>query len=204
MAFKIDNPNYILSPYTGMTREHWLDAGRYLLEGIFGNIHSMDDPVVMPRKETKVTYPHMDAPECQQKAERKAEIFEGLTRSFFIASVMIKNEPDIEVCGIRLRDYYKKHILRACTREDEVYVGSYEDMCKLTQSEDSFRCFQQTVESCALVIGLHACKEWIWMSYTKEERDRIAGLISGFAHGNTVPQNWRLFNMLDMAFLHQE
>ena len=105
MVFKVENPDYTISPYTGMTRKHWLDAGRYLLKGIFGNIKSMDDPVVMPRKETKVTYPHLDAPEKQQAAERKAEIFEGLTRSFFIASVMIRNEPDIEVCGIRLRDY---------------------------------------------------------------------------------------------------
>ncbi len=204
MVFKVENPDYTISPYTGMTRKHWLDAGRYLLKGIFGNIKSMDDPVVMPRKETKVTYPHLDAPEKQQAAERKAEIFEGLTRSFFIASVMIRNEPDIEVCGIRLRDYYKKHILRACTREDEIYVGSYEDMLKLTESKDPFRCFQQTVESCALVIGLNACKEQVWNSCTKEEKDRIAALLSSFAHGNTVPQNWRMFNMLDLAFLHME
>ena len=204
MAFQVKNPDYSLSPYTGMSRKHWLDAGRYLLEGIFGNISSIDDPVVMPRKETKVTYPHLDAPKEQQEAERKAEIFEGLTRSFFIASVMIRNEPDIEVCGIRLKDYYKKHILRACTREDEIYVGNYEDMQKLTGTTDPFRTFQQTVESCALVIGLNACKEQIWMSYAKEEKDRIAELLSSFAHGNTVPQNWRLFNMLDMAFLHQE
>ncbi len=204
MVFQVENPDFTTSPYTGMTRKHWLDAGRYLLKGIFGNIKSMDDPVVMPRKETKVTYPHLDASEKQQAAERKAEIFEGLTRSFFIASVMIRNEPDIEVCGIRLRDYYKKHILRACTRQDEIYVGSYEDMLKLTGSKDPFRCFQQTVESCALVIGLNACKEQVWNSYTKEEKDRIAALLSSFAHGNTVPQNWRMFNMLDLAFLHME
>lgn len=204
MAFHIENPDYDLSPYTGMTREHWLDAGRYLLEGIFGNIQGIEEPVVMPRKEKEVTYPHLNAPEEQQEAERRAEIFEGLTRSFFIASVMIRNEPDIEVCGIRLRDYYKSHILRACTRGDKLYVGSYEDLQKLTRSEDTFRCFQQTVESCALVIGLNACREQIWESYTKEERDRIAALLSGFAHGNTVPQNWRFFNMLDLAFLHRE
>lgn len=204
MVFKVGNPDYKLSPYTGMTRKHWLDAGRYLLEGIFGNIHSIEDPVVMPRKETKVTYPHPDASEEQQALERKAEIFEGLTRSFFIASVMIKNEPDIEICGIRLRDYYKKHILRACTREDDVYVGNYEDMQELSGHTDPFRCFQQTVESCALVIGLQACREQIWLSYTKEEKDCIAALLSSFGHANTVPQNWRLFNMLDLAFLHKE
>ncbi len=204
MVFKVVGPDKKLSPYTGMTRKHWLDAGRYLLEGVFRNIPGMDSPVVMPRKETKITYPHLDAPKEQQEAERKAEIFEGLARSFFIASVMIHNEPDIEVCGIRLRDYYQKHILRACTRGDQVYVGNYGEMVKLTGAEGSFRSFQQTVETCALVIGLDACREQVWMSYTREERDRIAGLISSFAHGNTVPQNWRLFNMLDMAFLYKE
>ena len=79
-------------------------------------------------------------------------------------------------------------------------VGSYEDMCRLTGREDPFKTFQQTVETSALVIGLQACREQIWMSYTKEEKDRIASLLSGFAHGNTVPQNWRFFNMLDLAF----
>ena len=191
MVFKVENPDYQLSPYTGMTRKHWLDAGRYLLEGIFGNLHSIDDPIVMPRKETKVTYPHPDASKEQHEIERKAEIFEGLTRSFFIASVMIKNEPDIEICGIRLRDYYKMHILRVCTREDNVYVGNYQDMQEMLGEKDPFRCFQQTVESCALVIGLHACREQIWATYTKEEKDCIASLLSSFVHANTVPQNWQ-------------
>lgn len=204
MVFEVKEPDYNLSPYTGMTRKHWLDAGRYLLEGIFGNLSSMEEPVVMPRKETKVTYPHADASEGQREIERRAEIFEGLTRSFFIASVMIKNEPDIEVNGIRLRDYYKHHILRACTYGDDMYVGSYEYMQKVTGSAGSFRCFQQTVESCALVIGLQICREQIWAEYTKKEQDCIAALISSFAHANTVPQNWRFFNMLDLAFLHLE
>ncbi len=204
MVFKVQNPDYELSPYTGMTRKHWLEAGRYLLEGIFGNLGGIEDPIVMPRKETKVTYPHLTAPKEQQEAERKAEIFEGLTRSFFIASVMIRNEPEIEICGIRLRDYYKKHILRACTRGDAVYVGSYEDMQELRGRENPFQTFQQTVETSALVIGLQACRDQIWASYTKEEKDRIASLLSGFGHGNTVPQNWRFFNMLDLAFLYRE
>lgn len=204
MVFEVKNPDYDLSPYTGMTRQHWLEAGRYLLEGIFGNIGGMEDPLVMPRKETRITYPHLDASQEQQEAERRAEIFEGLTRSFFIASVLIRNEPDIEICGIRLKDYYRKHILRACTRGDAVYVGNYEEMQELTGSKNTFRSFQQTVETCALVIGLNACREQIWEDYAREEKDCIAAILSSFAHGNTVPQNWRFFNMLDLAFLYKE
>ena len=60
-----------------------------------------------------------------------------------------------------------------------------------------------TVETCALVIGLWACKDEIWDRYSKEEQDSIAAFLSGYANAATVPQNWRLFNMLDIRYLHR-
>jgi hypothetical protein len=74
----------------------------------------------------------------------------------------------------------------------------------ITQSKDPFRCVQQTVETCALVVCLWTCKSELWDTYNKEEKDKIAEFISSYAHANTVPQNWRLFNMLDLAFLYNE
>ncbi len=35
MKFEVKNPDYGKSPYTGMTKEHWLEACEFLLEGIF-------------------------------------------------------------------------------------------------------------------------------------------------------------------------
>lgn len=204
MVFRPKTLDYELSPYTGLTRESWLEAAEYMLTGIFQNIITMDDPVVMPRKETEITYPHYYSSPELQEAERKAEMFEGLTRSFFIAAPLMKNKPQISICGYPLSEYYKKQVLRSCTREDEIYVGTYEDLQKMTNYEDPYRAFQQTVETCALVICLWISKEQIWDTYTKEEKDKIAEFLTGFAHANTVPQNWRLFNMLDMAFLHME
>lgn len=201
MVFLPKYTDYALSPYTGLTRESWLEAGEYLLRGIFKNIKSFDAPVVMPRRETKITYPHLDFPQKDQEAEKRAEIFEGLTRSMFIAAPMLYNKPELVVCGYRLKDYYKGQILNICTRGSSSYVGTYEELREMTGS-DSFRAYQQTVETCALVICLWTCREVIWDTFTKEEKDRIAGFISGFAHASTVPQNWRLFNMLDLAFLH--
>ena len=133
-----------------------------------------------------------------------AEIFEGLTRSFLIAAPLLRDNPELEICGIRIRDYYKNQILRSCTPEDSVYVGNYEDLQKLTGYKDPYHCYQQTVETCALVIGLWACKEVIWDSYTKDEKDIIAALLTSYAHQNTSPHNWRMFTMLDLAFLHME
>ncbi|WP_342757006.1 DUF2264 domain-containing protein [Kineothrix sedimenti] len=204
MVFCPHTLDYELSPYTGLTRESWIEAGEYLLTGIFRNIKSFDAPVIMPRKETKITYPHMNASLELQETERRAEIFEGLARSFFIAAPLIHNQPDLQVGGYSMREYYKSQVLRACSKWDEIYVGDYETLQEATGYADSFRAFQQTVETCALVICLWVCKGEIWDTYTTQERDIIAAFLRSFAHANTVPQNWRLFNMLDMAFLHME
>ena len=201
MGFVPKHKDYELSPYTGLTRESWLEAGEYLLEGIFRHIKSFDSPVIMPRKETKITYPHSYSSPEAREAERKAEIFEGLTRSMFIAAPVLHNKPDLAVHGNRIADYYKKQILEVCTKGSSAYVGTYEELRDCIGTDD-FGCFQQTVETCALVICLWTCHEQIWDTYTKEEKDRIAVFLSSYAHHSTVPQNWRLFNMLDMAFLH--
>lgn len=200
MRFKTEKMDYIISPYTGLTRESWIEAGEYLLSGIFQNIKSFDDPVIMPRQETEITYPNQNSTPIQ----KMAEIFEGLARSFFIAAPLIHIKPELTICRYKIRDYYKSQVLRACTTGDSCFVGSYEELQNMAGKEDPFRAFQQTVETCALVICLWLCEEEIWDTYTKAQKDKIAEFLSGYAHGNTVPQNWRLFNMLDMAFLHRE
>ena len=50
-AFKVQEPDYALSPYTGMTRKHWIEAGKYLLKGLFDNLDSIDSPPLVPRTE---------------------------------------------------------------------------------------------------------------------------------------------------------
>ena len=82
MKFQPTTLDYRISPYTGLTRESWLEAGIYMLEGIFQNIADFEQPVVMPRKETESTYPHLKDSEEAQAIQRTAEVFEGLAREF--------------------------------------------------------------------------------------------------------------------------
>ncbi len=204
MTYKPTALDFELSPYTGLTRESWIEAGKYLLEGIFRNIPSDTAPVILPRTETDVTYPHKNASGNQLKLEEMAQMFEGLARSLFIAAPIIHIDPEAEICGFNLREYYSKQILRTCTRGDSNFVGYYEDLQELDGNKNPYRAFQQTVETCALVICLDICHEEIWDRYAKAEKDIIAKFLTSYAHASTVPQNWRLFNMLDMAFLHKE
>lgn len=210
MKFEPEKLDYDLSPYTGLTRKHWIEAGKYLLKGVFENIKDFNSPVVVPRKETEVTYPHKNSTGNQLKIEQMAQRFEGLARTLLIAAPLIHINPDVEIGGYRLRDYYKNQILKACTAMDKdyenlsLYAGHYDDLQRLMGNKEVFRAYQQTVETCALVIGLDSCKEEIWDTYTKEEKDIIAEFLFSYANRSTVPQNWRLFNMLDLAFLSKE
>ena len=198
MKFIPKDPDYELSPYTGLTRRHWLDAAQYILDGIFKHVKDMDSPVLVPRYEDKITYPNADTP----KWKERAEIFEGLARSFFIAAPLIANDSDAVSEDILLREYYKKQVLEACTPGSRNYVLRYEDLEQPGRDDFLLNTFQQTVETCALVICLWVSKEVVWDTYTEEEKERILDFIEGYAIRATVPQNWRLFNMLDLAFLH--
>ena len=122
--------------------------------------------------------------------------------SFFIAAPLVHIKPDLELNGINVRDYYAKQVLCAVTPGEPNYVLNYTDMKSTDESGNLFAAYQQTVETAALVICLWLSAEEIWDKYSKEEKDRIAAFLSDFAHANTVPQNWRLFNMLDLAFLY--
>ena len=203
MAFTNQTTDWDSSPYTGLTRESWKQAGRYLLSGIFDHLESPEDPPLVKRTEFDATYPHRGATGAVLDRERRAEIFEGLARSFFTASVLIREDPDIQINGISLREYYREHIQNACTRPAHPeYVSTYQELASQVKNPNAT--FQQTVETCALCIGLWACREQIWAAYSKGERDALAAFLKGYAEAPTVPQNWRLFNMLDLAFLDME
>ena len=78
MHFVPDNPDFELSPYTGLTRKHWIDAGKYILEGVFRHVRTMDSPVLVPRYETEITYPNSHTPSWKVQSE----YLKGLPEAF--------------------------------------------------------------------------------------------------------------------------
>ncbi len=199
MKFEIKNPNYKLSPFTGLTREHWINAGKFLLDSVFSNVKDFNAPIVVERVERKITYPHLNLNYSKEAIirEEKAQRFEGLARSFLIASLLINDNPNITCNGFLLREYYKNQILLAVQREGENSIGWYSDV--ITSSSTSI--VQQTVESAGLCVGLYNCKDYIWNTYSTQEKNLILDFISEYAYGNTNGNNWQFFNMLDLAFL---
>ena len=51
------NTDYNLSPYTGLTRDSWVEVGKYLLEGIFQDVKNFDDRIVdLIKNKTGIKY----------------------------------------------------------------------------------------------------------------------------------------------------
>lgn len=198
MKFTVNNPDYELSPYTGMTREHWLELSHFLLEGVFSHVKRLEDPIIMPRHEYQVSYPQPDGPKWRLAAEK----FEGLARSFLVAAPLLHNEPEAVVCGYSMKEYYKQQILLSVTPGTPNYLLRVEEI--FPEAKPGEKAFQHTCECASLVIGLTMCKEVIWDDYSQAEKDRIADYLSNFGHSFTGHHNWRLFNMLILAFLDRE
>ena len=70
MKFELKNPDYGKSPYTGMTKEHWLEVCEFLLEGIFSGIERMDGHPVSRRVEFEVSYPNKNSSPTKASAEQ--------------------------------------------------------------------------------------------------------------------------------------
>ena len=54
-TFTIPSPDYKLSPYTGMTRQSWIDAAEYLLSGAFTYIRTLDKPIYIKKQLNKAS-----------------------------------------------------------------------------------------------------------------------------------------------------
>ncbi len=180
-TFQIKNPDYELSPYTGLTRQHWVDAATYMLDGAFGYIHELDDPMYFPKQLDK-TYPRDSAAVPVAKLE-------GLARTFFLAAPLLRENPDLESNGIKVADYYR-HQLRNLTRE-----GSTSYIPHRTGGPS-----QTMLELGALCISLKLCQPAVWDTFTQEEKDSLVSLFLSYGEGPTISSNWQFFNVFIMAF----
>ncbi|MDF7823696.1 DUF2264 domain-containing protein [Pontiellaceae bacterium B12227] len=192
MAYHISEPDFETSPFTGMTRAHWVDSALFLMDGVFRHITGLDEPIVIP-KQSEVSYPQPDDPPHRFMAAE----FEGLARTFMAAAPVIAERPEAMSNGICLRDYYARQIVQATDPQSPRYVGSISEFTK----EYGKMQYQQTVEGGALVVGLMQCREQIWDRYSESEQRQVAALLSDYAHSQTIGHNWRFFNVLMLTFL---
>lgn len=187
-AFEVKNPDLAVSPITGMTKTHYIELAKYLLERAFTHVDSIDTPLTFPVVPGK-TYPQPNAPDWRYKSAD----FEALERTFTLAGPLIHIDPETCIKGINLRDYYSRQIYHAFTPGHANSLPMPED---LPDSNYQFTC-----EFGGLFKTLLLMPEPIWSQYTEEQKNEMVVTISKWAHHRTTQNNWRIFNIIALSFL---
>ena len=159
-AFEIENPDFILSPQTGMTKQHYIELAKYLLERAFTHVKSINDPISFPVVRGK-TYPQPNSPDWRY---RSAE-FEALERTFTLAGPLIHIDPKTEIKGINLRDYYCLHLYNALTPGHSNSLPLPEDLPDST--------YQFTCEFGGLFKTLLLMPDTIWTHFSEKQKEEI-------------------------------
>ena len=168
-----------------MTRQHWLDAATYLLDGAFSYIHTPDDPMHFPKQPGK-SYPTDGKP-------NKTENLEGLCRTMFVAIPLLKENPDLVLNGINVGDYYRQQLRNMSDPSKSGYIQHLKGGAS-----------QTLVEFGALALSLTVMPEIIWEPLTQKEKDDLAALMLSYGNGPTIGSNWRFFNIFVMSFFKDQ
>lgn len=190
-----DKPNSLFadpddeqSPYSGMTRRHWIACGKMILEKAFTHVNRFEDLLLFPTIPGK-TYPQPDDPEWR----RKSWMMEGLRRTMSVAAPLMHVEPEVEIGGYKLRDYYVHHLMQAMTPGNPTSIPYPEDLPDAT--------YQFTCELGGLAMLLLLFPDVVWPHLNEEQKQDAATMLSKWGHHRTTQNNWRYFNIMMLTFL---
>ena len=184
-TFTVQQPDYQKSPYTGMTRHHWIQAGEYLLRGAFNYIHSLDDQMYFPKQLDK-TYP-------KNEGQIPVAKLEGLARTLFVAAPLLKENPELEMNGVKVADYYRHQLINISNPKSKSFISH-------RQGGPS----QTLLEPGSLAISMKAAQAVLWDPLTKAQKDSLAATMLSYGEGPTIGSNWMFFNVFILSFLKDQ
>lgn len=184
-VFQVKNPDYTRSPYTGMTRQHWIEAGEYLLKGAFSYIHCLDDQMYFP-KQLEKTYP-------RNEGQIPVAKIEGLARTLFIAAPLLKNNPNLTINGISVAEYYRHQLVNLTNHNSKSYIAHRKGGPS-----------QTLLELGSLCISMKGAQSVLWDPLTKKQKDDLASLMLSYGEGPTIGSNWMFFNVYILSFFKDQ
>jgi hypothetical protein len=186
-TFEVKNPDTKLSPYTGMTRDHWKQAAAYLLNTAFQYVDDIKQPFDLPKQEGK-SYPRNEGGVPTSRME-------ALCRTMFLAGPLLKEDPGLTLHGIKVGDYYRYQIASMLEPGSPIF---------LQEKRGGGNGGQKLVELGGLAVSLLMAPEVFWHPLPQDTRDRLAAVFKTYAEGETINMNWRFFNQCLLSFLHRE
>lgn len=168
----LPEPDYTLSPYTGLTREHWTCYADYLLRSV--HVHGTE------------SHANIHLPGAVSAYGRGSDSLEAFARTFLLASFRIAGDP--EGTGW-LADWYAKgldagtdpHSPERWPRPDE--LG------------------QAKVEAASLAVGLALTREHLWDRLPQRVQEQLIAWFETVIGEEYPPINWVWFQIVVESFL---
>lgn len=184
-VFTVSKPDYEKSPFTGMTRRHWVEAGTWLLSGAFNYITSIDDPMYFPKQVDK-TYP-------RNGSEVKVARLEGLARTLFVAAPLLRDNPGLELHGVKVADYYRHQLASIANPASKHFIPHRKGGPS-----------QTLLELGSLAISMKVAQDVLWDPLGKADKDALAATMLSYGEGPTIGSNWMFFNVYILSFLKDQ
>ncbi len=187
--YVIEDPDPVLSPFTGMTRTHWIDCGKYILGRAFeAHAHGFDVLLKFPKIAGK-SYPQPGAPAWRHRA---AEL-ESIRRTSYLGVPLLHVDPDLTLNHIPVRAYYIHHLERLLQHDSPDRIPYPEELGGLS--------YQFTCELGGLSMQMLCFPDVLWPHFTPAQKDMFAHMVSKWGHYYTLGHNWRYFNVCMLTFL---
>ncbi|WP_326718320.1 DUF2264 domain-containing protein [Streptomyces sp. NBC_00243] len=166
-----------ISPFTGLTREHWEDYGDGLLEGA----HAC----------ASASYAQVNIPGRHSLAGPASDGLEGYARTFLLAAFRIAGDGGQGPRAAQLIDRYAAGLA----------AGSDRTHAEAWPRIDGDRPSQPMVEAASIALGLHVTRAWLWERLDPGVQERVVDWLAGFVGRETWPNNWVLFQTVVEEFL---
>lgn len=178
--FALPASDHVLSPITGWTREHWESvADRWL-----GHIRDYSSE-------------HKGAPRLPGRVTRDGERREGMEtigRSLLMAAPRIQGAQGKD--PLELASWYREALL-AGTSLDGPESWPRGVMCK----SPLLGVTNSIVEAANIAFSLYISRDWLWETFSADEKKQIADWLRHHARLEVWGNNWQLFPAMAEGFL---
>lgn len=177
-SFTVHDPDTVLSPKSGMTRDHWIAAGHYVLERSEG-LFDKDRAEFMPPR--------------RKERNRLSARFEMFTRTMLLVLPLARADVATRVGGLPVDTFLQLSLEKFCNPTSPDWIG-------LPQPGKSP---YQLVQWAGLVAGLFHGPPGLWEALPAPIREYSLDSLSACVSHRTNAHNWRFFNVLGAAFLER-
>lgn len=187
----VKDPDTKVSPYSGLTKKHWLCMAKTLLEGALQYTDGMEHSIRLPSSKV-AGYPRVSM-DGSLIGEQEAYM-ESYARTLLLASAILKCDPEYTYQGRRIAEYYMEYLLRGVSYWDSASFGHVSDGGPS----------QKIVEAAAIVLSLSVSRSELWLPLSINERADVAAWLGQCTNKSVYSNNWLWFRVLINTFLKRE